>query len=245
MDRTFDCLVRWLAPMLSFTAEEASLARHGESPTAAIPASWHDPTLGARWAALRDLRRFVTGALEVERAQKRIGSSLQAAVDLYMPEKLLPLLREVDLAELCIVSAAWYEAARRQRKPSLKYLGLLTIHRCFSGCRLLQDFSYVPTLFPMDYAEFVRSEFVKITAVVRRARPGVISATGTLVIHLPAGAHDMLTLRALAPAYWASFTLSAKATVFRMRARTSSIVCSLSSYLGGVWPESQATPALT
>ena len=58
-------------------------------------------------------------------------------------------------------------------------------------------------------------------------------------------AKENLTLRSLAPAYCASFTLSAKATVLRMRARTSSIVCSLSSCLGGVCPESQAAAALT
>ena len=113
MDRTFDCLARWLAPVLCFTAEEAWLARHGDAPDRSIhlelfpevPQAWRDPALGARWAELRDLRRVVTGALEVERAAKRIGSSLQAEVEVYVPERLLPLLREVDLAELCITSA--------------------------------------------------------------------------------------------------------------------------------------------
>ena len=65
---------------------------------------YDDPALGERWAELRDLRRVVTGALEVERAQKRIGSSLQATVEIYVPERLLPLLRDIDLAELCITS---------------------------------------------------------------------------------------------------------------------------------------------
>ncbi|MGD9616902.1 MAG: isoleucine--tRNA ligase [Alphaproteobacteria bacterium] len=113
MDRTFDCLARWLAPILCFTAEEAWLARPGAAPDRSIhlelfpevPEAWHDPALGARWAELRDLRRVVTGALEVDRAAKRIGSSLQAAVELYVPETLLAMLRGVDLAELCITSA--------------------------------------------------------------------------------------------------------------------------------------------
>jgi len=112
LDRTFDCLVRWLAPILCFTAEEAWLARHGEAADRSVhlelfpevPAKWHDPALGERWAELRDLRRVVTGALEVERAAKRIGSGLQAAVEIYVPERLLPLLRDIDLAELCITS---------------------------------------------------------------------------------------------------------------------------------------------
>jgi isoleucyl-tRNA synthetase len=118
MDRTFDCLCRWLAPILCFTAEEAWLARHGDAPGRSVhlelfpevPAIWHDPALGERWAKLREVRRVVTGALEVERAQKRIGSSLQAAVTVYVPEPLLSALKEGDLAELCITSAATAEA---------------------------------------------------------------------------------------------------------------------------------------
>jgi hypothetical protein len=49
----------------------------------------------------------------------------------------------------------------------------------------------------------------------------------------------------LAPAYCASLTLSAKATVYWIRARASPIVCSLSSCLGGTCPESQAAAPLT
>ena len=70
-----------------------------------IPAEWHDPALGERWAQLRDLRRVVTGALELERGAKRLGSSLQAAVEIYIPERLAELVHDVDLAELCITSA--------------------------------------------------------------------------------------------------------------------------------------------
>src|SRR5439155_13137807 len=124
LDHTFDCLARWLAPILCFTAEEAWMARHGEADDrsvhlehfAEVPASWHDPDLSERWAALRDLRRVVTGALEIERAEKRIGSSLQAAVAIFAPEPLVAALAGVDLAELCITSpgtvAAGAPAAR-------------------------------------------------------------------------------------------------------------------------------------
>jgi len=54
---------------------------------------------------LRDLRRVVTGALELERGAKRLGSSLQAAVELFVPERFVDLVRNVDIAELCITSA--------------------------------------------------------------------------------------------------------------------------------------------
>jgi isoleucyl-tRNA synthetase len=114
LDRTFDCLVRWLAPILCYTAEEAWLVRHGDAPGrsvhletfAAVPESWLDPALGERWGILREVRGVVTGALELERGAKRIGSSLQAAIELYVPAETAVLLGDVDLAELCITSDA-------------------------------------------------------------------------------------------------------------------------------------------
>jgi isoleucyl-tRNA synthetase len=113
LDRCFDCLARWLAPVICFTAEEAWLARHGDAPERSvhlelfpeIPASWRDDALGARWAQLRNLRRVVTGAIELERGAKRLGSSLQAEVELFVPPSFGDLLHDVDLAELCIASA--------------------------------------------------------------------------------------------------------------------------------------------
>ncbi|HEX3862277.1 MAG TPA: isoleucine--tRNA ligase [Stellaceae bacterium] len=119
MERTFDCLVRWLAPILCFTTEEAWLARYGDAAGssvhleqfAAVPQSWRDPDLAARWDDLRDMRRVVTGALEMERAAKHIGSSLQASVEVFVPERLLPVLRDIDLAELCITSDGTIRAA--------------------------------------------------------------------------------------------------------------------------------------
>ena len=113
LDRCFDCLVRWLAPVICFTAEEAWLARNGNVPGRSIhlelfpdvPATWHDEALGERWGKLRELRRVVTGALELERGAKRLGSSLQASVELFVPERLIDIARDIDLAELCITSA--------------------------------------------------------------------------------------------------------------------------------------------
>jgi isoleucyl-tRNA synthetase len=118
LDRTFDCLVRWLAPILCFTAEEAWLARHGDEPGRSVhlelfpqvPVGWFNSTLGDQFKLLREVRGVVTGGLEVERGAKRIGSSLQAAVALYVPERLLPLLRGADLAELCITSSGTVQA---------------------------------------------------------------------------------------------------------------------------------------
>jgi isoleucyl-tRNA synthetase len=114
LDHVFEHLVRWLAPVLCFTAEEAWLGRHGESEESsvhlqlyrAVPEDWRDEALGAKWAKIRELRRVVTGAIEMERAQKRIGSSLQAAVEIFAAPEWATPLAGIDLPELCITSAA-------------------------------------------------------------------------------------------------------------------------------------------
>ncbi len=117
IDRLFDCLVRWLAPMLPFTAEEAWTERHGEAGSVhlqlfpEVPGSWRDTTLEAKWEKIRDVRRVVTGALEVERREKRIGSSLEAAPRIYVADpELLGLLQSVDMAEIAITSQAFLES---------------------------------------------------------------------------------------------------------------------------------------
>ena len=72
-----------------------------------IPDAWHDPALAETWAKVREVRRVVTGALEIERAEKRIGSSLLAHPKVYVgrPE-LVAALDGLDLAEIAITSGA-------------------------------------------------------------------------------------------------------------------------------------------
>jgi isoleucyl-tRNA synthetase len=115
LDLVFDCLAKWLAPILCFTAEEAWLTRHGDAAGTSVhlerfpelPESWLDPDAGARWQIIRDVRRAVTGAIELERAAKRIGSSLQAAVTIHVEPRYIDALAGLDPAELSIVSEAW------------------------------------------------------------------------------------------------------------------------------------------
>jgi isoleucyl-tRNA synthetase len=114
LDRMFDAIATWLAPLLCFTAEEAWLGRHPSDGGSVhlqqfpdIPAAWHNETLAAKWEKVRAVRRVVTGALEVERAAKRIGSSLEAAPLVHVANAdLLAAMRDLDLAEVCITSAA-------------------------------------------------------------------------------------------------------------------------------------------
>jgi isoleucyl-tRNA synthetase len=111
MDHLFTCLTRWLAPFLCFTAEEAYLARHPDSAGSVhlelfpeIPADWRDEELAKRWQTIRDIRRVVTGALEIERVSKRIRSNLQAAPRVYVTAEQATVLATEDLAEIAITS---------------------------------------------------------------------------------------------------------------------------------------------
>jgi isoleucyl-tRNA synthetase len=113
LDHLFRATVTWLAPMLCFTAEEAWLARDPAAQSVhlegfiTVPPSWRDDVLAERWRKLRNVRRVVTGALELERAAKRIGSSLEAAPIIYVADTdLFGVAVGADLAELCITSAA-------------------------------------------------------------------------------------------------------------------------------------------
>jgi isoleucyl-tRNA synthetase len=69
--------------------------------------AFRDEKLAAKWDIIRNVRRVVTGALEVERAAKRIGSSLEASPLVYVSDKkMFDTLFHIDLAEVCITSNA-------------------------------------------------------------------------------------------------------------------------------------------
>src|ERR1700704_2471467 len=112
IDILCDTILKWFAPVLSFTCEEAwRLYRPDAEPSVHLTLfpekldAFRDDALAAKWEVIRNVRRVVTGALEVERAAKRIGSSLEASPLMYVSDKaLLATLFDVDLAEVCITS---------------------------------------------------------------------------------------------------------------------------------------------
>ena len=114
IDVLLEALVAWLAPILSFTAEEVWLARHNAAEGSVhletfpqIDDGWRNDELAQKWEKVRAVRRVVTGALELDRADKRIGSSLEAAPEVYVADnEMLRALEGVDLAEISITSAA-------------------------------------------------------------------------------------------------------------------------------------------
>ena len=70
-----------------------------------MPQSWRNDALAEEWEQIKRVRRVVTGALEIERANKKIGSSLEAAPQVYISDdELLATLEGVDFAEVCITS---------------------------------------------------------------------------------------------------------------------------------------------
>jgi len=109
-------LLVWLGPIMPFTTEEAYLmSQFAEGGPESLhlmqfpetPASWADAELAERWSRIFTVRRVVTGALEIERREKRIGSSLEAAPDVYISdEALLNLVAAEEPADLFITSDA-------------------------------------------------------------------------------------------------------------------------------------------
>ncbi len=114
IDIICDAILRWLAPVLSFTCDEAwQLYKPNAEPSVHLALfpdgleNFRDDALAAKWETIRDVRRVVTGALELERAAKRIGSSLEASPLVYVSDAaIFRTLFDVDLAEVCITSNA-------------------------------------------------------------------------------------------------------------------------------------------
>jgi isoleucyl-tRNA synthetase len=114
IDILCDAILRWLAPILSFTCDEAWLIYKPDAePSVHLTtfrndlAGYRNDALAIKWTTIRDVRRVITGALELERAAKRIGSSLEASPLVYVSDKaVFGILADVDLAEIGITSNA-------------------------------------------------------------------------------------------------------------------------------------------
>lgn len=111
LDQLFHCLTSWLAPVLVFTAEETWQARFPDEDWSVhmnqfpeISSDWKNDVLDQKWSKVRAFRRAVTGALEIERREKRIGSSLQAAPTVYVSEEYESILKDLPLDDMCITS---------------------------------------------------------------------------------------------------------------------------------------------
>lgn len=113
MYENLNSLIRLLAPILVFTADEIWEYLPGNSAESDIQLEempecrleWLDSSLGEKWDKILDLRNDITKALEIARQEKIINHSLTARVDLYPDEKAYAFLKDWDnLAEIAIVS---------------------------------------------------------------------------------------------------------------------------------------------
>ncbi len=116
LDHVFNHLVHWLSPILCYTTEEAwlsykslTLEDQNESihlstmPVA--PREWEDKALAEKWEKIAAARSVVTGALEIKRAEKQIGASLEAAPKVFVADTALAaVLKTIGFADICITS---------------------------------------------------------------------------------------------------------------------------------------------
>ena len=109
-----DMLLKWFAPILSFTTEEIFQILNKDKNSSIhletfpmIPSDWENIKLFEKWNKLKIIRNVANAAIEVKRSTKEIGSSLEADVSIYLEEEYFKLIREVDLSEYFITSKAF------------------------------------------------------------------------------------------------------------------------------------------
>ena len=113
LDILFRRLTTWLAPMLVFTMEDVWLTRFKEKNTSIhledipeTPKDWLNPELDQKWKVIRSVRRVVTGAIEIERKEKNIGASLEAAPTIFIEDvSKFEIINKQNFADICITSA--------------------------------------------------------------------------------------------------------------------------------------------
>ena len=111
LDILFNVLIRWLAPSLVFTCEEAWKARGNKSSIHLeeffeIDSKFENVQIFQKWKTIKDIRKVITGALEKKREDKIIGSSLEASINIYVSSKIFSKLQNIDFAEIAITSSA-------------------------------------------------------------------------------------------------------------------------------------------
>ena len=162
LDHVFHRLTMWLAPILVFTAEDVWLSRFPEDQGSIhlhdfpdTPATWRDEALATSFAYKRLVRKEVTEEIEVFRAKKEIGSSLEAYPTVYFAGdiSMLDLFGgpegfSKDFEEFCITSginivegSPQNAALVREGVPFARHVvfGKAPGHKCERCWRVLPD----------------------------------------------------------------------------------------------------------
>ena len=110
-----DALLKWFAPILSFTTEEIHQLVSKKTKSIHLekflkfPNSFENHELFKKWIKLLKVRDICNLSIEEKRASKEIGSSLEAKLKLKIDKEHRKLLEGIDLAELCITSSVEIE----------------------------------------------------------------------------------------------------------------------------------------
>jgi isoleucyl-tRNA synthetase len=110
-----ESLIKWFAPILSFTTEEIFTLINKDKKSIHLenfldfPKSFENKKLDEKWIELKKIRDICNISIEAKRATKEIGSSLEANLIINLNEKLFKITENVDFAELCITSCAKVE----------------------------------------------------------------------------------------------------------------------------------------
>ena len=103
-------LLRWFAPILSFTTEEIYQLVSKKNKSIHLekflkfPENFKNEILEKKWSELTKIRDVCNISIEEKRASKEIGSSLEADLKIKLNEKYKKIVTNIDLSELCIVS---------------------------------------------------------------------------------------------------------------------------------------------
>ena len=105
-------LLKWFAPILSFTTEEIYRLLFKDSKSVHLekflnfPNNFENKKLYQKWLELIKIRNICNISIEEKRANKEIGSSLEADLNIHLDKKLEEITKNIDFSELCITSKA-------------------------------------------------------------------------------------------------------------------------------------------
>ena len=107
-----ESLIKWFAPILSFTTEEIYTLINQDKKSIHLekfiefPESFKNEKLNKKWGELKKIRDICNISIETKRASKEIGSSLEASLIINLGKKLFDITKDIDFSELCITSVA-------------------------------------------------------------------------------------------------------------------------------------------
>ena len=140
-----DCLLRWFAPIFVFTTEEiySLINKNAESvhelSFARVPKKWENLDLDKKWKSLFKIKQEANIAIEEKRANKEIGSSLEAEIEISINKNDFNLMNDLDLAEYFITSKATRHENKKEKEITEIVVKKAKGTKCSRCWKILQD----------------------------------------------------------------------------------------------------------